>query len=71
MLMITRRPGESVAIDVPASTTATRIEIHVRSANRQQARMGIDAPRCVAIQRLDGGPGPRPAADTATETTHG
>lgn len=52
-LLLTRKPGEGITINVPASEKETVIHISTRpnpnSAN--QTRVAIEAPKCVNIVR--------------------
>lgn len=46
MLILTRRPGESISV-------GDDITVTVLSINGNQARIGIDAPRNIEIERDD------------------
>lgn len=48
MLILTRRPGESLIIELP---TGERIEVTVLSIKGTQVRIGTDAPVDIAIVR--------------------
>ena len=46
MLVLTRRPGEVLMI-------GEDVEVRVLGLNRQQVRLGIQAPRSVAVHRQE------------------
>jgi len=48
MLILTRRPGESLIIELP---TGEQIEVTVLSIKGNQVRIGTDAPADMAIVR--------------------
>jgi carbon storage regulator len=58
MLVVTRRPGESVVIELP---TGERIEVVVLGIKGNQVRLGTDAPKHMPVvreellERLDAG----------------
>lgn len=54
MLVLSRKPSETIVLTVPPSTAPTRIEvtlIDIRSGHR--ARLGVTAPREVEVHRLE------------------
>lgn len=52
MLVLTRRVGESLKIDVPAGLPArTEITTTILGVNGNQIRIGIDAPKEAAVHR--------------------
>lgn len=60
MLVLTRREGEEVIINVPASSEPQLVRLVVVKADRGRAKIGFDADRTVSIDRLEvllGGPG--------------
>ena len=48
MLILTRRPGESIMIELP---TGERIQVAVLGQKGNQVRVGIDAPADMVILR--------------------
>ena len=48
MLVLTRRPGETLIIELP---TGEQVEVTVLNVNRNQVRIGLDAPEQVQILR--------------------
>jgi carbon storage regulator CsrA len=53
MLILMRRPGELIDVTVPPSNKATHITIASLKIDGNQARLGIDAPRGVTIDRRE------------------
>ncbi|MFC1772643.1 carbon storage regulator [Pseudomonadota bacterium] len=48
MLILTRRPGESIIIELP---TGEQIKVVVLEAKGNQIRIGTDAPETITIMR--------------------
>ena len=53
MLMLTRREGDAVVIDVPPGPEAQRIVVHYVRDKGGNARWGFDADRSVRIMRAE------------------
>jgi carbon storage regulator len=51
MLILTRRIGETIRITVPPCAQSTEIEIMAVEIKHSQVRIGVRAPRDVAIDR--------------------
>jgi carbon storage regulator len=51
MLILTRRVGKTICISVPAGAESTEIEIRVVEIKHSQVRIGVHAPRDVAVDR--------------------
>jgi carbon storage regulator len=62
MLILTRRPGESLIIETP---TGERIEVTVLGVKGQQVRIGTDAPDEISIVREELIAGPMGDASSA------
>ncbi|MGD2076281.1 MAG: carbon storage regulator [Gammaproteobacteria bacterium] len=50
MLVATRRPGESIVIELP---TGERIEVAVLAVKGNQVRVGTDAPEHLPVMRSE------------------
>lgn len=48
MLVLTRRPGESIILSLADGTTA---KIEVSQVNGGQVRIGVDAPKSIGVDR--------------------
>ncbi len=48
MLILTRRPGESIIIELP---TGQQIEVTVLGIKGNQVRIGTEAPKDIAVHR--------------------
>jgi carbon storage regulator len=48
MLVVTRRPGEAIVIELP---TGERIEVIVLTVKHHQVRLGTHAPKHLAVVR--------------------
>lgn len=51
MLILTRKHDESIVVTVPPSDTPTEIRVHLCDSDPAKARIGVSAPRRVAIDR--------------------
>lgn len=51
MLILTRRPIETIVVTVPPSAVPTKIEIHTLGVKGNHVRVGVTAPRHVTIDR--------------------
>ena len=50
MLVVTRRPGESIVIELPSREL---IEVTVLSVNGNQVKLGTDAPKHLPVVRSE------------------
>ena len=50
MLILTRRPGESLVIELPGDQVA---EVTVMRVKGQQVKLSIETPRCVPVVRSE------------------
>lgn len=53
MLVLSRKPGETIVCEVPPSTESTRIEVTTVRIGPNTVRTGIDAPRRVNVVRKE------------------
>lgn len=53
MLVLSRKPSETVFVDVPPSTEWTRVAVTNVQQRGDKTRLGFDAPRAVSIVRKE------------------
>ena len=53
MLVLTRKLDEKIVFDVPASNVSRRIVLNVNELRGDKVRLGIEADRSIAVNRLE------------------
>jgi carbon storage regulator CsrA len=53
MLVLSRKPGESITIEIPPSTEARTIQVTLCVLQGGKARLGIEADESIGISRTE------------------
>lgn len=53
MLVLSRRSGQSVTLQIPPCTTTQEVVISLAEVHQAAARMGFEAPQAIVIKRTE------------------